>query len=405
MTKNYIKRVVLVCMAIPLLTLLSCSSIPIEDLVWFVNNRQSFHHYDKKIEKLTFPDGKVADAYLFNKAIEGSAWYYTEWDTKGSVVYPVAQAVARNGGGTIDISLLSYYAIEDLGQLSKYAHEDFSAFGVLESTNGYYVLSIAPPGHFRNDISERTARKHKGQLVYKIAYVPKQAYEPVQPVVIPTSKKTTIDPSTIPNSDRQIIPAKPTNNGAYYYNANLAYQLQWLAVRIACIGTYDMAYTGDFRAKNPTDHYTTRFIKSYLAKSGQTTRGTLLFEGICFDYADFMYQEIKQNWHRYNNLGITQYWMVGTFADSNDIITYRVANSEEQSTMTINGIPVVVFAHNRIQAHNGATNHAWIWAQSYDGTMYWVDPTWTDNLGRPVYGVVRGGQEVQLTPSTDLCVR
>ena len=34
-----------------------------------------------------------------------------------------------------------------------------------------------------------------------------------------------------------------------YYDSILANQLQWLSVKIACIGKYDMAYTGDFKAK------------------------------------------------------------------------------------------------------------------------------------------------------------
>ncbi len=73
--------------------------------------------------------------------------------------------------------------------------------------------------------------------------------------------------------------------------------------------------------------------------------------------------------------------------------------------MTINRTPVVVFSHNHILAHDRATNHAWFWVQSTDGTVYWIDPTWTDNTGRPVYGIVRGGKEIELSPSSSLCVR
>lgn len=57
------------------------------------------------------------------------------------------------------------------------------------------------------------------------------------------------------------------------------------------------------------------------------------------------------------------------------------------------------------QADNGATKHAWLWAQAKDGTVYWIDPTWTDNSGRPVYGIVRAGAEIQLPPASDLCVK
>ncbi|MBQ3824947.1 MAG: hypothetical protein II811_02295 [Spirochaetaceae bacterium] len=97
--------------------------------------------------------------------------------------------------------------------------------------------------------------------------------------------------------------------------------------------------------------------------------------------------------------------MVGTFKDANDIIAYRLAANGETSDMTINQTPVVVFNHNHIRAHEGATSHAWFWVRATDGTVYWVDPTWTDNTGRPVYGIVRGGQEIQLTPDPRLCVQ
>ena len=57
-----------------------------------------------------------------------------------------------------------------------------------------------------------------------------------------------------------------------------------------------MVYTGDFSAKNPTDYYKTRFIKKYLATNdGRASKGTTKVEGISFDYADFAYQELRDN--------------------------------------------------------------------------------------------------------------
>ncbi|MDE6704405.1 MAG: hypothetical protein K2J81_00675 [Treponemataceae bacterium] len=412
MKKKNVKHAISLCMAIPLLALVfSCTSM--RETIWYYGHATNFHEYTQKIEKVTFPDGKVADAYLFDKSIEAAAWFATEWYTEGSVVYPVAQAYDKNGGrDAADISPLSYYTIEDLGQLAAYAHEDFGAYGILEDEKGYYVLSISPPIRYRYvDIDAKTAKQHKGELAYKIAYMPKEAYKPVEPFTIPPSKEKTIDPSSIPDSDKQIVPTKATGNGTYYYDKNIAYELQWLAVKIACKGRYDMAYTGDFFTKDPFDHYTTSLIKHLYTKPGVTTEGLDgLFEGICFNYADHAYREMKENWNHYNKLGIMRYWMVGTFANPSDIIAYRIANPGEQPTMTINRRPVIVYTHNRIQAHRNlagrsATSHAWFWAQSKDGTTYWIDPTWTDNLGRPVYGIVRGNEEITLTPSSDLCMK
>ena len=111
---------------------------------------------------------------------------------------------------------------------------------------------------------------------------------------------------------------------------------------------------------------------------------------------------MKENTKDYPD--VVDFWMVGTFEDSSDIVTYKLAEAGENPTMTINRTPVVVYSHNHILAHDGATNHAWFWVQTTDGIVYWVDPTWTDNSGRPVYGIVRGGKEIQLTPSSSLCV-
>ena len=245
-------------------------------------------------------------------------------------------------------------------------------------------------------------RLHKNEFAYDVGFIPKKMYK-VPPVKLNPAKTQPFNPSAIPDSDRNLAPVASKGNETYYYDTNLANKLQWLAVKIACKGVYDMAYTGNFRARNPTDYYKTSFIKSYLAKNdGRASKGTVLFEGICFDYADFAYQELKDNQKDYPN--VANFWMVGTFENSSDIVAYRLAGAGENSTMTINRTPVVVFSHNHILAHDGATNHAWFWVQSTDGTVYWIDPTWTDNTGRPVYGIVRGGKEIQLTPSSDLCV-
>ncbi|MDE7228372.1 MAG: hypothetical protein K2N31_08615 [Treponemataceae bacterium] len=406
MKKKNVRHVISLCMAIPLLALVfSCTSM--RETIWYYGHATNFHEYTQKIEKVTFPDGKVADAYLFDKSIEAAAWFATEWYTEGSVVYPVAQAYDKNGGrDAADISPLSYYTIEDLGQLAAYAHEDFGAYGILEDEKGYYVLSISPPIRYRYvDIDAKTAKQHKGELAYKIAYMPKEAYKPVEPIIIPPSKKKTIDPSSIPDSDKQIVPTKTTDTGTYYYDPNIAYELQWLAVETACRGVYDYAYAGDFYKPISTGYYTTSLIKQYYTKQGEAHRGLATFEGICFDYADFAYQDMKERWSDYNKLGIAKYWMVGTFSDPNDIIAYRIANPGEQPTTTINHTPVIVFTHNPITAHDRATKHAWFWAQSKDGTTYWIDPTWTDSEGKPVYGIVRGNKEIRLTPSSDLCMK
>lgn len=417
-------------------------------------------YYDYKIKNFKFPDGKVADVYIFNTVKDQHGWFfaqreaidpsyqkqqkeniakytawlkesefesirarYKEWiaearwtaKVKGPLTpfYKVYFALEEQYGkekliemakAQYAMPIISYYELSDLGELADYMTENSAASACFEDSTGVYMLTICPPKNLaalRKNTKEK--KRHNGQMGYEVAYIPRSAYPKITPPKLTPAKVTPLDPSSLPDSDLSLNPVSPSEKSPYYYDANLANQLQWLAVKIACKGRYDMAYTGNFRAKNPHDYYTTSFIKSYLAANdGRASKGTTLFEGICFDYADFAYQELSDNRKNYSSR-IKSFAMVGTFSNSQDIIAYRIAENGEAYDMTINRTPVVVYSHNRIRAHGGATNHAWFWVLATDGTMYWVDPTWTDNSGRPVYGIVRGGQEVQLEADSRYC--
>ena len=402
------------------------------------------NYADYIVENCQLPDRKNMTVYVFNNYYDGYAWQNIQkrefdpefkqmakeeiavcekygWDTSswkwcptGPVTpYFRAWAILRDKYGENyanevelnSVSPVSYYSKKDLGQLSEFMKTaDSLAVVSYEDSDGVYLLWVCSPKCINNEkIASKDIKKlHKNEFAYTGTFIPKELYK-VQPVKLQPAKIQPFNPSIIPDSDRNLVPVASKGNDAYYYDTNLANKLQWLAVKIACKGVYDMAYTGDFRAKNPTDYYKTSFIKSYLAKNdGKASKGTILFEGICFDYADFAYQELKENTKDYPD--VVDFWMVGTFEDSSDIVTYKLAEAGENPTMTINRTPVVVYSHNHILAHDGATNHAWFWVQTTDGIVYWVDPTWTDNSGRPVYGIVRGGREIQFTPSSSLCV-
>lgn len=49
--------------------------------------------------------------------------------------------------------------------------------------------------------------------------------------------------------------------------------------------------------------------------------------------------------------------------------------------------------------------HAWLWIYHQDGSIYWLDPTWTDNRGQPVFCIVKNGREIEIQPSSNFCVR
>ncbi|MBO4727213.1 MAG: hypothetical protein J5631_02170 [Spirochaetaceae bacterium] len=399
------------------------------------------------MENCLLPDGKTATVYVFNNIYDGVAWQNVQkrkfspsykqkakenneyfeshgmdvsnsdwnWYPTGPLTpyfqaaYFIIEKYGLDAAKELEItksSPISYYNATDLGQLSSYLKKlDSGATACYEDSDGVYSISICRPKNIKVCQGNKEILKlHKNEFAYAVGFIPKELYK-VPPVKLNPAKTQPFNPSSIPDSDRNLVPLAPTKgNETYYYDTNLANMLQYLAVKIACKGVYDMAYTGNFRARNPTDYYKTSFIKKDLAKNdGKASKGTVLFEGICFDYADFAYQELKDNQKDYPN--VANFWMVGTFENSSDIVAYRLAGAGENSTMTINRTPVVVFSHNHILAHDGATNHAWFWVQSTDGTVYWIDPTWTDNTGRPVYGIVRGGKEIQLTPSSDLCVK
>lgn len=463
MKKNYILFFGLVI--VPLIVLCSCASMLFGEIGQKIHKDMpkdfsDSAYCDYKIENFKLPDGKIADVYVFENIRDQAVWlnlqkfatiedgaaigdrfvgrkyyekqiaYYKsrkdskmaadyEWrlNIKGPMTPFYSQytkMLAQYGGQKQllklaeeqkELFVVSYYKAEELGELGACLTGTGYASACYEDSKGVYWLRFSTPEDLvalRGKKEEQ--KRHVGEIGYEVVFIPREMYPKITPPKLKPAKITPYNPSSIPDSDRDLNPVAPIGNEEYYYDETLTAQLQWLAVKIACKGIYDMAYTGDFTAKNPTDYYKTSFIKRYLAKNGDVSKGTDLFEGICFDYADFAYRELRDHKNDYSSR-IAKFWMVGTFNDPNDIVAYRIAKDGEHSDMPINNTPVVVFNHNHILAHDNATRHAWFWVQTTDGTMYWVDPTWTDNSGHPVYGIVRGGKEIQLPYYPNLCAR
>lgn len=95
-----------------------------------------------------------------------------------------------------------------------------------------------------------------------------------------------------------------------------------------------------------------------------------------------------------------------------NVIELSVPTSNANSTKFQNGIPVRTYgnsSYKNVKAHkaqNGtrAANHAWLWIMRNDGMWFWIDPTWTDNLGYVVYGYVSNGEEIQCRPNAEFCL-
>jgi hypothetical protein len=186
----------------------------------------------------------------------------------------------------------------------------------------------------------------------------------------------------------------------------LADLLQDLAIQTACLGMYSSTEAGirdniTNRYVDPPDWYTPPLMASRFAQmSGNMTR-IETFYGVCFDYAQFAWNDIKSYQSIYIKAGMKeqQWYIAVTFpGDPNTIILYDPV-SQERATRILNGVPVKEYTRYKVLAHDNATGHAWLWVQHKNGTWYWIDPTWTDNTGYPWWGIVKDGREVQYYPN------
>jgi tetratricopeptide (TPR) repeat protein len=182
-------------------------------------------------------------------------------------------------------------------------------------------------------------------------------------------------------------------------------ELQWLAKYTACLGQYNMAQTGDYTLGDPTDYYKPSDIREYLARQSGNRTSTATFYGICFDYAQAAYNAITASQGYYESLGMKKdgWYIVAAHENPNQLVLYDLV-TRDKTTMILNGVPVRENSRQNVRAHEGAVKHGWLWVYGNDGTIYWIDPTWTDNTGYVWWGVVRNGREEQAAPSSQYCM-
>ena len=188
--------------------------------------------------------------------------------------------------------------------------------------------------------------------------------------------------------------------------------IQDLAFQTACIGQYSMTEAGGGWYDDPHDYYTPSMMAQRFAKmSGNMTR-TTTFYGICFDYAQFAFQDIEKYKSWYNEQGMyeNKFWMAGTHENSN-VTILQYPGTRSNHTTVQNGVYVIIpnGGTQSVKTHkqlNGTrtTHHAWVWIERADGVQFWIDPTWTDNLGYVVYGYVKNGEEIQCRPDKKYCI-
>jgi len=188
---------------------------------------------------------------------------------------------------------------------------------------------------------------------------------------------------------------------------DLADILQDLAVQTACLGMYSKAHTGVYvtsRYDDPPDWYNPPMLANRFAEMAGNMTRTITFYGVCFDYAQFAWDDINKYQGLYNKAGMKQWYIASTKPDDPYTIILYDPTTKEKATTISNGVYLKEYSRHKVYAHDGATGHAWIWVQHKNGTWYWVDPTWTDNTGYPWWGIVKNGEEIQYDPDPKYCV-
>ena len=189
--------------------------------------------------------------------------------------------------------------------------------------------------------------------------------------------------------------------------------IQDLVVQIACTGQYSAAQAGGGWYDDPQDFYIPAIMaKRFVQMSGRRTR-TETFYGVCFDYAEYAYRDIEKyhSWYVEQGMQAERFYIAGV-DDDPGIIQLMYPVEQAQSNFFQNGIPVRIKDNQYIYTHKSmdgkrAVNHAWLWIYcKNDNRWYWIDPTWTDNVGYVVWGYVdiERKEEIQLRPDKKFCV-
>lgn len=181
--------------------------------------------------------------------------------------------------------------------------------------------------------------------------------------------------------------------------------IQDLAFAIACKGTYAGAEAG--YDDDPDDYYKPSMMASRFANESGNKTMTATFYGVCFNYAQFAFTEIKNYKSWYNNQGMYegQFWLAGVQNNPNKIELMSIGTRNDYSRLQ-NGEYIKTYntSLRNVRTHDGVTKHAWLWIERADGVWFWVDPTWTDTGGYVVYGYVKNGQEIQCRPDEKYCI-
>ena len=139
--------------------------------------------------------------------------------------------------------------------------------------------------------------------------------------------------------------------------------IQDLAIQTACIGTYSATQAGGGWYDDPYDYYTPDMMaERFKNMSGNMTR-TITFYGVCFDYAQFAFDDIETYKSLYNQEGMYEWswWLAGVHENPNEI-TLSYPTNKSNANRVQNGVFVKEGNSKNVKTHkmpNGtrATNH------------------------------------------------
>jgi len=177
--------------------------------------------------------------------------------------------------------------------------------------------------------------------------------------------------------------------------------LQMKAVETACYGTYVIPGSNP-----PYDYYTVSSLSRFQSSNNGQITSVKNFIGVCMDYSVWMFNSIIENKIIFERYGMKQnqlFIAVSSSNPNNGITLYKLSN-RNNADVSMNGYYFKRHHILSVTPHKNNTNHAWIIIQHNNGTWFWVDPTWTDNTGRVIFGVIENNKEIYKTPIESLCI-
>lgn len=187
-------------------------------------DKESIARFEKEIKEIRNSDSymPIIDDKIIKTNEDYIAEYKWNMTLKGPLTpfYKVYFSLVEQYGGQDELikmekaqgemPTISYYEPSELGELANCMTENSAASACFEDSTGAYMITIAPPknlAQLKGNTAEQ--KRHKGQLGYEVAYIPRSAYPKITPPKLTPTKVTPINPNSLPDSDRNLNSLAP----------------------------------------------------------------------------------------------------------------------------------------------------------------------------------------------------